>query len=322
MSRRSVERAIPVDVLERVLTKLGLAARPTIDLAGLMQVYAAFSGDVPNDNILKRIWLVGDRAKPIPGGDPVEFFSNWLKHGTGGTCFPANGALCTLLCGLGFVARRFSGAVLMEGLEHEGNHGAVIASVDGVNYLVDAQLASFAPLPLVAGHFASTGDGIHDISATPHAAGFDIRWHPGANRERPMIMRPDLARGPVDHAYFLAQYELSAARDRRRSPFNEGLFVGRHFRGSTLIVSRSARIVVSSDNVATKSEISLKERDSNSGRGVWNLVRDGERDSAGRGSNSVNVARPPGAVCASSVHASGKIVVDHCRLPANLFAMQ
>jgi arylamine N-acetyltransferase len=260
MLRNSTEHAIPADILDRVLAKLGVSSKPALDLAGLNRVYAAFSGHVPNDNIQKRIWLSGDRARPLTGGDPVEFFVNWLEHGTGGTCFPANGALCALLGVLGFDARRFSAAVLMEGLEHDGNHGTVIVRIDGIDYLVDAQLASFDPLPLIAGKSTSTGNGIHDISALPNAEGFDVRWYPGANRERPLIMRPDLARGAVDHAYFLAQYALSASRDRRRSPFNEALFVGRHFRGSILIVNRNNKIVVSSDNVASKSEITLVER--------------------------------------------------------------
>lgn len=265
MSHKRAEAAIPSDILDRVLAKLGVASHPTLDLAGLSSVYAAYSGHVPNDNILKRIWLVGDRTKPLTGGDPIEFFLNWLEHGTGGTCFPANGALCSLLLALGFDAQRFSGAVLMEGLEHEGNHGTVIVRIDGLDYLVDAQLASFVPLPLVSGEFASTGDGIHDIRAVPNAEGFDIHWYPGANRERPMVMRPNLALGAVDHAYFLRQFALSASRDRRRSPFNEALFVGRHFRGSTLrgstlIVSRNSKIVVTSDNVAAKSENTLFER--------------------------------------------------------------
>jgi hypothetical protein len=75
-----------------------------------------------------------------------------------------------------------------------------------------------------------------------------------------MIMRPNLTMGAVDHAYFLAQFALSASRDRHRSPFNEALFVGRHLRGSTLIVSRNNKIVVTSDNVASKSEITLFDR--------------------------------------------------------------
>ncbi|MDB5555181.1 MAG: hypothetical protein JWL86_5165 [Rhizobium sp.] len=259
-ARPDVEPALSTDLLTAVLMKLGVAGKPAVDLASLNQLCAAYSSHVPNDNIQKRIWLAGARTRPVTGGDPVEFFTNWLEHGTGGTCFPANGALCTLFHTIGFAARRISGAVLMEGIEHDGNHGSVLVNLDGIDYLVDAQLAAFSALPLVPGQFASTGAGIHDIRALPVSGGFDVQWYPGSNRQTPLVMRPNLQLGAVGHDYFLAQYALSASRDRRRSPFNEALFVGRHFAESILIVGRGNRIDISADNMVTKSEITLIER--------------------------------------------------------------
>lgn len=260
IAREGIEPTISTDILKRVLAKLDVTSKPTLDLAGLNRLYAAYSSHVPNDNIQKRIWLTGDRTRPVTGGDPIEFFANWLDHGTGGTCFPANGALYALLRAIGFDAQRISGAVLMEGIEQDGNHGSVLVRLDSTDYLVDAQLAAFTALPLVPGQFATTGDGIHDIRALPVSDGFDVQWYPGSNRQTPLIMRPDMEMGAVDHDYFLARYALSASRDRRRSPFNEALFVARHFPGSILIVGRNNRIEVSADNVVTKSEITLAER--------------------------------------------------------------
>jgi arylamine N-acetyltransferase len=254
------EPVISTDLLALILSKLHLTSELTLDLAGLNRLYAAFSSNVPNDNIQKRIWLAGDRTRPVTGGDPIEFFDNWLVYGTGGTCFPANGALYALLRAIGFDARRISGSVLMEGIEQGGNHGSVLVRLEGIDYLVDAQLAAFTALPLVPGQSASTGDGIHDIRAVPEAGGFDVQWYPGSNRQKPLVMRPELEMGPVDHGYFLAQYDLSASPDRRRSPFNEALFIARHFPESILVVGRNNKIEVSSENVVTKSEITLDER--------------------------------------------------------------
>ena len=254
------EPVISSDLLTRVLSKLDLASELPLDLVGLNRLYAAFSSNVPNDNLQKRIWLAGSRTTPVTGGDPIEFLDNWLAHGTGGTCFPANGALYALLRAIGFDARRISGAVLMEGIEPDGNHGSVVVRLDGIDYLADAQLAAFAALPLVPGEPASTGDGIHDIRAVPVAKGFDVQWYPGSNRQKPLIMRPDLERGPVDHGYFLAQYALSASRDRKRSPFNEAVFIARHFSESILVVVGNNKIHVSSSNLVTKSKITVAER--------------------------------------------------------------
>ncbi|MDF2115296.1 arylamine N-acetyltransferase [Roseiarcaceae bacterium H3SJ34-1] len=260
IARLDLEPTLSPDLLAAVLAKLDIVDKPALDLAGLNRLCAAYSSHVPNDNIQKRIWLSGARTRAVTGGDPVEFFTNWLDHGTGGTCFPANGALCALLQTIGFDARRISGAVLMEGIEHDGNHGTVLVNLDGVDFLVDAQLAAFSALPLVPGQFASTGTGIHDICALPVADGFDVQWYPGSNRQTPLVMRPNLQLGAVGHDYFLAQYALSASRDRRRSPFNEALFIGRHFAGSILIVGRNNRIDISADNTVIKSEITLIER--------------------------------------------------------------
>ena len=99
----------PPEIFERVLERLGLTKRPSIDLAGLNAVYAAWCGRIPFDNIQKRIWFAGDRTTPVTGGDPTEFFANWLAHGTGGTCWPTSGAMYALLRSLGYPARRITG---------------------------------------------------------------------------------------------------------------------------------------------------------------------------------------------------------------------
>jgi arylamine N-acetyltransferase len=247
-------------LLRSILTKLSLPRPAAPDLRGLNAVCAAFSSHISNDNIQKRIWLAGARTTPVTGGDPVEFFQNWLTHGTGGTCFPANGALCALLQALDFDAKRLSGSVLMEGIESDGNHGTVVVALGGASYLVDAQLAAFRALPLVRGQVTTTGDGIHDIRAMPAADGFDVLWYPGSNRQKPLVMRPDLKLGPVTHAYFLAQYALSASRKRKRSPFNEAVFIARHFPNSIVVISRSTRTDILENNAVTRREITLTER--------------------------------------------------------------
>ncbi|MDR9805530.1 arylamine N-acetyltransferase [Rhizobium hidalgonense] len=145
----------------------------------------------------------------------------------------------------------------MEGIETDGNHGTVVVCLGGCEYLVDAQLAA---LPLVAGRENSTGNGIHDIRAVPVGERFDIRWYPGSNRQTPMVTRLELKRGPVDHGVFLAQYALSALRHRNRSPFNDALFVGRHFPDRIVNVGRTMLTEVSAKNIVSSREIEPKER--------------------------------------------------------------
>ncbi len=84
-------------LIDRVLAKFGLSDPPSLDLAGLNALYAAFCGNIPFDNIQKRIWLAGDQTTPLTGGDPTEYFVNWLTHGTGGTCLTVSGAMAALV---------------------------------------------------------------------------------------------------------------------------------------------------------------------------------------------------------------------------------
>ena len=254
------EPTLSADLLTRILLKLDLTDRPKLDLAGLNCVYAAFSGNVPNDNIQKRIWFADDQTRPVTGGDPIEFFENWLAHGTGGTCFPASGGLHALLRAIGFNTNRISGSVIMEGIEPDGNHGSVLVNLKGVDYLVDAQLGAFTVLPLVQGEPSSTGDHIHDIRAVPVLGGFDVQWYPGSNRQDPLVMRPNLEDGPVDHQFFLTHYDLSASKERKRSRFNDALFISRHFLDSILIVAGRKRTKIFANNTVTKTDISDAER--------------------------------------------------------------
>ena len=76
---------------EAVLEKLGFSSPPDPDRAGLDAVYAAWCRRVPFDNLVKRIHLVSGSAEPFPNGPAEAFFASWLRHGTGGTCWPSAG---------------------------------------------------------------------------------------------------------------------------------------------------------------------------------------------------------------------------------------
>ena len=252
----SPEPTLVPALVERVLAKLRLRQQPTLDLVGLNLVYAAFSGNVPFDNVQKRIWFAGPQTTPLPGGDANEFFNNWLQYGTGGTCWPLNGAMYALLHALGFQARRIAGSVIVEGYPQGANHGSVLVTLDGISYLVDAWMASFKVLPLVPGRPASTGEGIHDIRAVPTENGFEIISYGGFNRDRPLPFRPEPEHDPVDHAFFLAR----ADRTRAVGFFNDALFITRHFPDSILTIGKKRKFRVAADGTLTKTEVGEAER--------------------------------------------------------------
>jgi N-hydroxyarylamine O-acetyltransferase len=244
------------DLVERVLARFGLRQQPTLDLAGLNLLYAAFSASVPFDNVQKRIWFASPQTTPLPGGDPNEFFENFLRHGTGATCWPINGGLYALLRAVGFEARRIVGSVVVEGYPQGANHGSVLVTIDGISYLVDGWMASFKVLPLLLSGPTATGEGIHDIRAVPTGNGFEIISYPGFNRHRPLPFRPEREYDPVDHAFFLAR----ADRTRTIGFFNDALFVSRHFPESILTVGRKSKFRVAADGTLSKTELTPAER--------------------------------------------------------------
>jgi arylamine N-acetyltransferase len=243
-------------LVERLLMKLGLRQRPTLDLAGLNTLYAAVSANIPFDNFQKRIWFASPQTTPLPGGDPNEFFSNWLQHGTGGTCWPLNGAMYALAHALGFDARRIVGSVIVEGYPRGANHGSVLVTLDGINYLVDAWMAAFKVLPLMPGKPSSTGRGIHDVSAVPIESGFEIISYPGFDREHPLPFRPEPEYVLVDHALFIARYD----RTKTVGFFNDAIFICRHFPDSILTMGRKSKFHLAADGTLTKTEPTEAER--------------------------------------------------------------
>ena len=62
---------LSMDLLEQVLSKLGLAERPAPTLEGLQRLYAAWCRKVPFDNVRKLIHFHSHASGPLPGDDPA-----------------------------------------------------------------------------------------------------------------------------------------------------------------------------------------------------------------------------------------------------------
>ena len=206
-------RSGPLDpaLVERVLEKLGLAAPPGADLAGLTALYGAWCRAVPFDNVQKRIALAAGSLDPLPGDDAADFFERWLGEGTGGTCWAGNGALCELLLALGFPARRGLATMLVApGLPP--NHGTVTVGFDEERYLVDASILHEEPLRLARDATTRVGPDAWATEARFEDAAFVIRWRPLHLDE--LDCRIDVLQ--VEEAEFSKQHEAT----RAWSPFN------------------------------------------------------------------------------------------------------
>ena len=251
----ATEPVVQPALVERTLTKLGFSCWPALDVAGLITLFDAYSGSVPFDNLRKRIWISGDQREPLPGTDPNDFFENWVRHGTGATCWPSNGALFALLRAVGFDSRRIAGTILIEGLPGP-NHGSVIVRLNGADYLVDGNLGAFGVLRLKPGGSSRTGTGINEVRAVPYGRTWDVLWYAGHNRVDPFTFRLQPEYDPVDHQFFVERYDHTLGA----SPFNESLYLVRRFRDEIVTIGRNNKLVVKKDGTLTRSEITEDQR--------------------------------------------------------------
>jgi len=172
---RSTPDELPRDLVERVLTGLGLTTTPAADLAGLSTLYGAWCRHVPFDNIRKLIHLRSRSPGVLPGDSPQDFFDAWLRFRTGGTCWAGNGALCALLGALGFHVRRGVGTMLVRP-NVPPNHGTVIADFDGRLYVVDASILHSEPLLLDETKVTRINHPAWGIECARRDGRFHIRW--------------------------------------------------------------------------------------------------------------------------------------------------
>lgn len=230
-------------LVERVLERLGIAA-PPITPAGLATVYGAWCENVPWDNVQKRISVVAGRAV-LGGAQPDEFFENYVRHGTGGTCWPSAGALHALLVHLGFPARR---AVAAMGVERWGrgvNHGTTIVRLDGDDLVVDSSILHGVPLPLRAR--ARIDHPAHRTRVEQRDGEWLIWWTQHARDEEMACL---LLEDDVPLSRYLERYEAS-----RVTGFSYRLTFAKGVGGGILSVNGSKRAVRAATGVIVYGDV-------------------------------------------------------------------
>jgi N-hydroxyarylamine O-acetyltransferase len=226
--------ALSTDLLEQVLDRLGLPDRTPVSLDGLGALYAAWCRRVPFDNVQKIIHLRGGHPGPLPGDDPATFFSAWLAHGTGGTCWAGHGALHALLVALGFAARRGIGTMLVSP-NAPPSHGTVLVDVDGSRYVVDASILHGAPLALSVDRSTSIDHPAWGVQCRTEDGAWHIRWRP--------LHTPDGIDCRLDFLNAtLADFRDYHERTRAWSPFNYELHIRRNLGDRVVGITRGERV--------------------------------------------------------------------------------
>ncbi len=204
-------------IAEQVVERLGFRSFPAPNLSSLRLLYDAWCRRVPFDNIRKLIALRGQHSGPLPGDDPTDFFSAWLRYGTGGTCWAAHGALHALLITLGFNSMR-GVATMLVAPNIPPNHGTLTVVLDEERYLLDASMLHGEPLRLRPTEPAEIGHPAWGIRSTFEQGQWLLHWRP-LHRTEGVDCRIDALETDADD--FQRRHEDT----RVWSPFNHELVV-------------------------------------------------------------------------------------------------
>lgn len=205
------------ELVENILTQLGLSGPPSINIAGLTSVYRAWCRRVPFDNIRKRIHLTAQSPLPLPGYDDAEFFRGWLGSGVGGLCWAGNAALHALLKALGFSCS-LGTATMLTDANQPPNHGTVSVQLEGDLFLVDASILHETPLLLHPERPSAVAHPSWGVSCSPHRNVWNIRWRPLHMTDGCDCRIEELS---VPRDIFREFNEIT----RTQSPFNDSLYV-------------------------------------------------------------------------------------------------
>ena len=248
-TQTSATSALALDrpMTEAMLARLGLAAPPSHDMAGLTTLYTAWLQNVPFCSSQKRCHYGADvnRPGPLPVMTAPSYVAAYLEHGTGGTYFPTAEAFFQLLSACGFSARRALGSMLDFPQIPGPNHGTVIVTLDGLDYLVDPFFGSEQPLPL-DGAAHSVGRPSLELRSEPAESGGSPlifwRFH---NARQWMQFGFDRKYPDVTQAHFAARYEASGGAN---SVFNASLYISRHHGQAVHTIFKNEYFILSPDN--------------------------------------------------------------------------
>lgn len=247
-----IAEPLAASLVESVLTKLGISHTPEPTLDSLKTVYRAWCQLVPFDNARKLIALRGGAPGPFPGDSAEDFFRAWMAHGSGGTCWAANGALCAFLQNLGFDASPGI-ATMMAAPNLPPNHGTVSVLIDAQRYLVDASILHVDPLPITEGAATQIDHPAWGIRCTPQESRWVIAWRP---QLRPEGLNCQINRLDATRADFRQFYEAT----RAWGPFNYQLAVRTNRGDSVLGIVFGQRVDFDPTGAVSQSPLTYEQR--------------------------------------------------------------
>ena len=234
------------DPVVLAIERLGLGdVRP--DLDGLRRVYRSWCRNILFDSSRKRIFQADGAHGPLPGARPETFFDQWLRDGSGGSCWSTSLALHALCVRLGFAARLAVGTMQTDP-NVTPNHGTVLVRTEGL-HLVDSSMLFEEPLELHPVIGTNRDDPLHPVSARPCEVdgrqSWMIRWRP-AHTDRFVDCLVE------SREVSMSEWDALHERTRDYSLFNAALYVRRNTASAILAFGRGRLVRRNPDGSLTR----------------------------------------------------------------------
>ena len=164
--------------IDAYLDRIGMTARPTIDLAGLTQLQRGHMSHVPFENL-----DVFDRVPVTTGLE--HSIPKIVEHSRGGWCFEVNGAFSALLDALGFDVSLLGAAVLLDGPSVVIDHATIEVNLDNTAYLVDVGFGDSFATPLEINRAGPQDGHVGTFEFIPSSQGLTLTRHDGSGVPEP-----------------------------------------------------------------------------------------------------------------------------------------
>lgn len=237
------------DVFEKVMAKFGFRDVPSPSKESLNAVYKAWCQGVGYDNVQKRIFYASGTKGPFPVMDPNDFLTQWMQHGTSGSCWPSAEALFGIITHMGFNVRRVAGQMLDCGDPTKPNHGTQIVTLDGEELFVDTGMVAEEVLSLKKGTATSTASKAFGIWSKGDGK---IWWKPGHSRQE---IETVIQFDPCTNEYFEERYEATKAF----SLFNHTIYIRRNRDNGILTYGRGNVVTVTPEGELSAKPITPEE---------------------------------------------------------------
>jgi hypothetical protein len=233
------------EIFNGFLNRFGI--RPGQDGDMLINRLNQALGHIPFENLTKIIKADSVISASSAMRYPDELIGDFLKWGTGGTCFSLTAAAVALLDGLGIEAY----PLLADRHYGPDTHcGLVMVRPGGAMLLLDPGYLLFSPVPVPKETAAFFDTGFNRIELVPVLGGTRVELYTVVKNSRKLRLTFKIE--PVSDASFAAAWERSFAFEMMTYPVLTRQSNGRHeyLQGNVLAVrdaSRTERVVLTPD---------------------------------------------------------------------------